>query len=64
MQNALENMVYIKEEKYENLNGCPSSYGLDDYLGLCYEEGAEGYEAYDAQLEQCKRCWKRALGVK
>lgn len=60
MENAIENEELIKQGRYRDLNGCPSSYGLDDYAGLCFEEDVVGNEA---QLQQCESCWKKALGV-
>lgn len=61
MENALENKKLIEQEKYEDLNGCPSSYGLDEFNGLCFEETLG--EDYSEQSQQCERCWKKALGV-
>lgn len=60
MENAIENSRLIEQGKYGELNGCPSNYGLDDFKGLCFEEEVEGNEA---QLEQCERCWKKALDL-
>lgn len=59
--NCIDNKWLIEQERYIELNGCPSSYGLDDFDGLCFVEKVEGNEA---QLDQCERCWKEALGVK
>lgn len=41
------------------LNGCPSTYGLDDYVGLCEEEDVGQY--FKKQNLQCLNCWKKAL---
>lgn len=59
IQNAIENKRLIEQERYSELNGCPSSYGLDEFVGLCEEENV----SWKAQDDQCEMCWKKALGV-
>lgn len=57
---SLDNAKDIRAKnhlEYE-LSGCPSSFGLDEWDGLCFEEEVEGYKA---QCEQCKKCWIQAL---
>lgn len=61
LQKAIENEKYIKAEKYEMLNGCPSTYGLDNHIGLCEKENIEN--DFVLQDEQCLKCWKEALEV-
>jgi hypothetical protein len=60
IQNAIDNKRLIEQGRYSELSGCPSSYGLDDFNGLCFEEKVEGNKE---QYEQCERCWKKALNV-
>jgi hypothetical protein len=60
IQSCLDNARDIRAKKqfeYE-LSGCPSSYGLDEWNGLCFDEEVKGYKA---QCEQCKNCWIQAL---
>jgi CspA family cold shock protein len=59
IENAIKNKSLIEQGKYNILNGCPSSYGLDEYVGLCETEKEIKREA---QRSQCERCWKKALG--
>lgn len=61
LQHAIENQRYIEKGDYEMLNGCPSTYGLDDHVGLCETEDVG--QDYEKQKEQCLKCWKQALGV-
>lgn len=60
LQSCLDNANDIRANKYleYELSGCPSSYGLKEWDGLCFEEEVKGYKA---QCEQCKRCWIQAL---
>jgi hypothetical protein len=58
LQSCLDNERDIRNGKTKDLSGCPSSYGLDDFDGLCFEEEVKGYKA---QCEQCNRCWAQAL---
>ncbi len=60
IENAIENKRLIEQGRYSELNGCPSSYGLEEFDGLCDEEEVEFGKA---QNEQCEICWKTALGV-
>jgi hypothetical protein len=59
LQSSIENVWYIEKNDYEMLNGCPSTYGLDDYVGFCEIENV-GQE-WEKQKEQCLKCWKNAL---
>lgn len=59
LQQAIENERYIESGEYDMLNGCPSTYGLDDYVGLCETEDVG--EEYEKQKKQCLNCWKKAL---
>lgn len=52
----IENGRYIQEG--HEFAGCPTSYGLDEWEGLCENEKVEGWPA---QREQCKKCWTMAL---
>lgn len=60
IEHAIENAKLIEQGRYRELNGCPSSYGRDDFPGLCFEEDVEGN---DAKMDQCERCWIKALEV-
>ena len=60
IQSCLDNERAIKEGRYRDLEGCPSSFGLEEFLGLCYEDTVEDYLE---QRNQCEMCWKQALGV-
>ena len=41
---------------------CPSSYGLDNYKGLCeINNESDKLLIYDEQVDQCKKCWEIAL---
>jgi hypothetical protein len=59
IQNCLDNKGMIEKGEYKYLEGCPSSFGLDHFEGLCCEEQEDGLES---QYEQCEECWKMALG--
>lgn len=63
--NALENAKLINKGEYRYLNGCPSSFGLDDYVGICEEDMEVDYASLNPrqQFDVCEACWKRALGV-
>lgn len=61
LKNCLDNEYLIEQGKYDELAGCPSNYGLDDYVGLCEREDVG--KDYHKQEEQCERCWKLALGI-
>lgn len=63
IQNALENKYLIERGEYRFLNGCPSSYGLDDYMGLCETEEKKGNGSNKEFEDMCEMCWKKALGV-
>lgn len=62
LQSCIDNERDIKSGKYLQsgweLSGCPSSYGLPEFLGLCFEEEIKGYKE---QCEQCRTCWREAL---
>ncbi len=60
LRSCLNNARDIREGKHfkYELSGCPSSYGLDEWDGLCFEEEVKGFKA---QSEQCKKCWIQAL---
>jgi hypothetical protein len=58
LQSCLDNERDIKNGKYDDLSSCPSSFGLDDFDGLCFEEEVKGLRE---QYEQCRRCWITAL---
>lgn len=60
IENCQWNKEQIKKEEYSKLEGCPSSFGLDDYDRLCFTEDVAAHK----QSEQCESCWKKALGVK
>lgn len=62
---AQDNFRAIKEERYSDLAGCPSGFGLDDYVGLCELETEEVLEkqSYTDACDMCEKCWKQALGV-
>lgn len=60
IEHARENAKMIENGQYRFLNGCPSSYGLDAFSGLCVEEEVENN---DEQIDQCEECWKKALNV-
>jgi hypothetical protein len=60
MEDAIENKRLIEEGEFRYLNGCPSSYGLDHYVGLCEEEKIIGNVS---QMDQCECCWRKALNV-
>lgn len=59
LQSAIENQRLIEKGEYDMLNGCPSTYGLDDYVGLCEEEDVG--QDFKKQNLQCLNCWKKAL---
>lgn len=59
IEQAKENKWLIEQGRYRELNGCPSAFGLDDYIGLCEVEEVEQSE----QFNQCEQCWKKALEV-
>jgi hypothetical protein len=40
---------------------CPDDYGLENFVGDC--EFEEIKSNYKKRLEQCKKCWNRALIV-
>lgn len=60
IEEAVENKRLIEEGKYRELNGCPQNFGLENYIGLCEIEKVE--ETLQ-QINQCERCWKKALNV-
>lgn len=50
--------VCQKEDDY-SFNSCPNSFKcLEDYVGLCETDDKE---FTGNTLEQCERCWKKAL---
>lgn len=61
LQSAIENQRYIENEEYHLLNGCPITYGLDDYIGLCEIENVG--RDWAKQSKQCLDCWTQALQV-
>lgn len=61
LQSAIENTKYIEKGEYHMLNGCPSTYGLDDFVGLCEIEDVG--QDWERQSKQCLSCWKKALEV-
>ena len=65
IENAIDNARMIEKGEYKYLNGCPSAYGLDDYVGICEEMKDGEYEALGMAEQEnvCEACWKRALGV-
>lgn len=60
MENAIENKKLIEEGRYRELNGCPSSFGLEDYEGLCETEETDNY-TNKQKMDMCERCWNKAL---
>lgn len=61
IEEAVENKRLIEAGKYRELNGCPQNFGLDDYVGLCEIEKEP--KSYQDELNQCERCWKKALNI-
>ena len=62
LQNAIENARYIKDSDYKMMNGCPSTYGLDEHVGLCEIEETDDYKE-PQKTDMCNRCWKQVLGI-
>lgn len=62
MEQAIENKRLIEQERYSELNGCPSNFGLEDHIGLCEIEEIDNYTE-EQKADMCERCWKQALGV-
>lgn len=60
LHNALENARYIEKAEYEQMNGCPSSYGLEDHVGICEIENTDAYTQLQI-MNMCHRCWKNVL---
>ncbi|MED3550179.1 hypothetical protein [Cytobacillus praedii] len=58
LQSCLDNERDIKNGKYNGLSGCPSTFGMDNFDGLCFEEEIKGLS------QQCRNCWKTALEMK
>jgi hypothetical protein len=60
-----------KEFEYTNVDVCPSSYGLDDFVGTCQlsKENEDTYDClantdWDKMCEFCQKCWLQALNLK
>lgn len=62
MEESIENKRLIEQERYRELNGCPSNFGLDEHVGLCETEETDEYTE-PQKMDMCERCWKQALGV-
>ena len=62
MEQAIENKRLIEQERYRELNGCPSNFGLDNHIGLCEIEETADYTE-EQKTDMCDRCWKQALEV-
>ena len=59
--NCREVRYLLKNNDKNNFVGfCPSSYGLDDYKGLC-EIGKDKTLTLEDHAHQCKTCWEIAL---
>lgn len=66
IENALENARMIRKGEYRYLNGCPATYGHDDYIGICEELPDVILDSLSLKEsdDMCEACWKRALGIK
>jgi hypothetical protein len=61
LQNCLDNEKLIEKCEYRQMSGCPSSYGLDNHVGLCEIEAVG--DDIKKGMDQCEACWKQALGA-
>ena len=61
LENVLNNLhVLKKHQPGAHLSGCPSSYGLEYYEGLCFQANTENMSLKEKE-KMCNDCWKKAL---
>lgn len=61
LENVLNNLhVLKKNQPVADLSGCPSSYGLEYYEGLCFQEDTKNMSLKEKE-KMCNDCWRKAL---
>jgi hypothetical protein len=65
IENCVENLGYLENNEIDKLEGCPSNYGLNYYVGVCERDGLTSTNTSSKELvEKCKECWEIALNKK
>jgi hypothetical protein len=62
LQDAIENARYIESGEYKMMNGCPSSYGVEEHVGICEIEEHKDWDI-NKLTDMCNRCWKNVLDI-
>lgn len=61
LERALNNLTILeKNGAIENLEGCPTNYGLESYEELCFQTDTE-YMSNKEKEKMCDECWRKAL---
>lgn len=57
IEQARENLRFLREGRFNELNGCPENFGAKEFTGFCEIKEVPQNE----QGQQCIDCWKAAM---